>query len=166
MFIESPGTVGFSSGEANITDTELATKHLYALISFFDKFVGLKDQDLYLAGEGYAGIYIPFLANRITEHNKADLTLPEQRILLKGLFLGNPCTNPKECHLHEEYNEYSYEYLYNHYYYTADQWTKYKDCILVDNEQCKIIRRDMDQRFDVTGVDRRNIFSDCLEQNT
>lgn len=120
MFIESPGTVGFSSGQTNITDLDLANQHLEAILSFFSKFRELKDQDLYLAGEGYAGIYIPYLANKITQHNNDPLTLQEEHILLKGLFLGNPCTNERECHLHTEYNEYSYEYLYNHYFYTAE----------------------------------------------
>ena len=80
IFIESPGTVGFSSGDAKITDLELANQHLEAILSFFSKFPGLKDQDLYLAGEGYAGIYIPYLANRVTQHNKDPLTLQEEQI--------------------------------------------------------------------------------------
>ena len=80
--------------------------------------------------------------------------------------MGNPCTNERECHLHTEYNEYSYEYLYNHYFYTEDQYAKYKACILSEKDECKKVRDDLNNKFHETGTDRRNIFSDCLEQKT
>ena len=121
-FIESPGTLGFSTGDANVTDVEMANDHLQALISFFNKFIELKDQDLYLAGEGYAGIYIPCLAERITQHNNDPRTMPDQYILLRGMFLGNPCTTHEECHLNPQYDHYSYKYLANHYIYSEGQY--------------------------------------------
>jgi len=126
----------------------------------------LKDQDLYLAGEGYAGIYVTYLADKITQHNRDPVILPDQRILLKGLFLGNPCTNNRECHSSDQYNQYSYEYLYNHYYYTERQFSQVKPCIDLDTLECNATRAALDQKFLATGVDRRNIFSSCLKQNT
>lgn len=42
---------------------------LKALMSFYAKFPTLISNDLYIAGEGYAGIYVPYLAYQIYNDN-------------------------------------------------------------------------------------------------
>ncbi len=46
-----------------------------------------------MAGESYAGIYIPYLANEIFKHNKLPSS-KESIIKLKGVLIGNGCTDP------------------------------------------------------------------------
>lgn len=74
----------------------MATFNLKALLAFFEKFPNLKKNDFYMSGESYAGIYVPYLANEIIKYNK----LPSSRatvINLKGIMVGNACTDPAEC---------------------------------------------------------------------
>ena len=53
----------------------------------------MKKNDLYLTGESYAGIYVPYLANEIIKHNKLPSS-KETIIKLKGIMVGNACTDP------------------------------------------------------------------------
>lgn len=63
------------------------------MIDFFRKFPNLKKNDFYIAGESYAGVYIPFLAKKIIDMN--ELPSSETKIKLKGIMIGNGCTNPR-----------------------------------------------------------------------
>jgi len=47
--------------------------------------------DLYIGGEGYAGVIIPYVANAIATHNSG--ITPADQLHLKGILLGNPFTN-------------------------------------------------------------------------
>ena len=65
LYIESPAGVGYSYCDdkhlCNFTDYNSATDNLKALLSFFDKFPEYLPNDLYISGESYAGIYVPYL---------------------------------------------------------------------------------------------------------
>lgn len=64
LYLESPGGVGFSKAKLQVyNDTTTAQENYLALVRFFEKYASLKDNDFYIAGESYAGIYIPRLAN-------------------------------------------------------------------------------------------------------
>jgi len=43
-------------------DTQTAIDNLMAVRLFFEKFPNLEGNDFYIAGESYAGIYVPMLA--------------------------------------------------------------------------------------------------------
>lgn len=96
LFIESPVGVGFSFGPVqNQTDESTAAYNLLAVIQFYLKFPQFASKDFYISGESYAGIYIPTLASKILDYNLlASTTIP---IPLKGLMIGNGCTDPSEC---------------------------------------------------------------------
>ena len=81
----------------------MANDNYNALIDFFRKFPELKNNEFYISGESYAGIYIPFLATKILEMNKLPET--ETRINLKGIMIGNACTNPRECYEPSQFGE-------------------------------------------------------------
>ncbi|XP_031398203.1 serine carboxypeptidase-like 31 isoform X2 [Punica granatum] len=60
---------------------------------WFVKFPSYKTRVLYIAGESYAGKYVPELADLIHENNIKNLSL---HINLKGILLGNPETSYPE----------------------------------------------------------------------
>lgn len=97
VFIESPCTVGFSyctgfnSTYAN--DNSTADDNLQAVLSFFKKYPEFKENDFYVAGESYAGIYVPYLAYWIHNYNNDKNTLPGVKINLQGWIVGNAVTN-------------------------------------------------------------------------
>ena len=66
LWIESPAGVGWSQAG---TDADLDTNDviqsqdaLAALYSFYDKFPEFKTNKLFVSGESYAGIYVPYLS--------------------------------------------------------------------------------------------------------
>ena len=66
LFIEGPGEVGFAKGtDKPYNDDTVAQLYYLALEKFYEKFPELKDQTMYLAGEQYAGIIAPRIANII-----------------------------------------------------------------------------------------------------
>lgn len=102
LYIESPAGVGFSYCEdmslCNFNDETSSLDNLEALISFFAKFPEYRGHDLYLSGESYAGVYVPYLAMRIDDHNKDAKDNPTENkihINLKGIIVGNGVTNWK-----------------------------------------------------------------------
>ncbi|CAH9133739.1 unnamed protein product [Cuscuta epithymum] len=99
LFLESPIGVGFSYTNTS-TDyvklgDKLATNDAYTFLNnWFQKFPTYRNQSFYIAGESYAGKYIPELADLIIGKNKdPSNTLPIQ---LKGIMMGNPETNDEE----------------------------------------------------------------------
>lgn len=64
FYLESPANVGFSLcpdwTECQWTDDNTATDNLQAVLNLLQvKFPDIMDNDLYIAGESYAGIYVP-----------------------------------------------------------------------------------------------------------
>jgi serine carboxypeptidase-like clade 2 len=73
LYLESPGAVGFSKASKDYliqNDTSVARDNLVALIQFFTKYSQYQGNEFYIAGEGYAGIYIPQLAQKILDYNQ------------------------------------------------------------------------------------------------
>jgi carboxypeptidase C (cathepsin A) len=79
VFVETPLGVGFShyadgggggGGSYAANDTSTASLNLHTLLSFFATFPELQPNELFLAGESYAGIYVPLLAQQVLAHNK------------------------------------------------------------------------------------------------
>lgn len=65
-YIESPAGVGYSickdPSECVFTDYDSSLDNIIAAHNFFVKFPEYANHDLYLSGESYAGIYVPYLA--------------------------------------------------------------------------------------------------------
>ena len=93
IYLESPGGVGFSyidstvESELAVDDEITARDNLNALIDFFNKFSEMRDYDFYIAGESYAGIYVPTLAREILLYNEK--VSASKKIKLKGILVGN-----------------------------------------------------------------------------
>lgn len=57
------------------------------------KFPQFKTNDLYITGESYGGIYVPYLAFQIYEHNTLASVRGGEQINLKGFAVGNGATD-------------------------------------------------------------------------
>ena len=52
------------------------------------------NNEFFIAGESYAGIYIPLLASEIINYNRK---IDDHKINLKGVLIGNGCTHLTDC---------------------------------------------------------------------
>jgi carboxypeptidase C (cathepsin A) len=90
LYFEFPVGVGYSkpgTTEDMTTNDEItASDNLSALLKFFEYFSEYKTNEFYIAGESYAGVYVPTLAHKIQSHNTQGLN----PINLKGFMIGNP----------------------------------------------------------------------------
>ncbi|KAH1048995.1 hypothetical protein GLYMA_08G008700v4 [Glycine max] len=96
LYLETPVGVGFSyakggssydtvNDETTVLLISQARDNLVFLQRWFNKFPHYRHTDLFLAGESYAGHYVPQLAKLMIEINKK-----EKMFNLKGIALGNP----------------------------------------------------------------------------
>ena len=70
FYIESPAGVGYSvcgkQSECQFDDNLAGDDNLIAVINLFvQKFPELQNNDLYISGESYAGVYVPHLMKRL-----------------------------------------------------------------------------------------------------
>lgn len=91
LVIDQPAGVGFSYGtHTSFANESVAMDQLYdALRRFYVKYPELLSHPLYIAGQSYAGKYIPQLAMRIIEHNQTTSRIP-----LKAILIGDGWVNP------------------------------------------------------------------------
>ncbi|KGN45085.1 serine carboxypeptidase-like 34 [Cucumis sativus] len=92
LFLESPIGVGFSySNNTNdikeLGDTITAKDSYAFLVNWFRRFPQFKSHEFYIAGESYAGHYVPQLSELIFDENKK--ISKKNRINFKGFIIGN-----------------------------------------------------------------------------
>jgi len=103
LALEAPIGVGYSycekqkvEGKACVnTDKYTASSSRAAIADFFDhKFPELRNNDFFITGESYAGVYIPTLTKEILDYNReAKKDNHKSNINLKGISVGDPCTD-------------------------------------------------------------------------
>ena len=87
IFLDQPINVGYSYSGSSVSNTVAASKDVYALLTlFFKQFPEYSKQDFHIAGESYAGHYIPVFASEILSHKKTNINL-------KSLLIGNGLTD-------------------------------------------------------------------------
>ncbi|KNE57924.1 hypothetical protein AMAG_04764 [Allomyces macrogynus ATCC 38327] len=105
LYVDQPAGTGFSTGSKATNQKEIAADFVLFLKGFFDVFPQLQSSHLYalaqfvtsatyLAGESYAGTYIPYIAATILERNQrtnATVTATAATVpwRLDGLLIGN-----------------------------------------------------------------------------
>ncbi|KAF4126857.1 cathepsin A (carboxypeptidase C), partial [Geosmithia morbida] len=89
IFVDQPVNVGFSYSKSNDTGSSLAAAYdLYALLElFFHEFPQYAEQDFHIAGESYAGHYVP-------ETGYTVISQPGTSINLRSILVGNGLTDP------------------------------------------------------------------------
>lgn len=69
VWVEQPIGTGFSTGEASaVSEEEVAHQFLGFWRNFVDTFE-LHGRKIFIAGESYAGMYIPYLADAMLNEN-------------------------------------------------------------------------------------------------
>lgn len=91
IFLDQPADTGFSYTDGSgVSDTVTAGKDTYAFLKlFFKQFPKYTDQEFHIAGESYAGHYIPIFAAEILSHDKKD-----RGFNLTSVLIGNGLTDP------------------------------------------------------------------------
>ena len=73
IWLESPAGVGFSvantSQDMRTNDMLQSQDAIVALLAWYEKFPEYKNNSLFVSGESYAGIYVPYLAWQIYQNN-------------------------------------------------------------------------------------------------
>lgn len=90
IFLDQPVNTGYSySNGDDVSDTVSASKDVYAFLSlFFQQFPEYNEgHDFHIAGESYAGHYIPVIADEILSH-------PDRNFNLSSVLIGNGLTDP------------------------------------------------------------------------
>ncbi|KAL9050228.1 MAG: hypothetical protein Q9162_006763 [Coniocarpon cinnabarinum] len=87
IFLDQPVNVGYSYSGSSVSNTVAAGKDIYALLTlFFKQFPQYAHQDFHIAGESYAGHYIPVFAHEILSHKNRNINL-------KSVLIGNGLTD-------------------------------------------------------------------------
>lgn len=102
LYIEQPAGVGYSycdvknhPEDCKHDDNSIAKDNLRAILNWFEKYPEFKSNELYISGESYGGIYVPYTSNAIYHHNQIAKTTGEFQPNLKGFMVGNGVTNWK-----------------------------------------------------------------------
>ncbi|XP_006655142.3 serine carboxypeptidase 2-like [Oryza brachyantha] len=110
LFLDSPVGVGFSYTNTtadlyNSGDKRTAHDSYKFLVKWFQRFPQYKYRDFYIAGESYAGHYVPQLSQLVYRHNKG---VEKPFINFKGFMVGNGVT--------DDYHDYkgTFEHWWNH----------------------------------------------------
>lgn len=83
IFLDQPVNTGLSYSGGSVSDTVAAGKDVYALLTlFFKQYPEYAGQDFHIAGESYAGHYIPVFTSEILSHKKNNINL-------KSVLIGN-----------------------------------------------------------------------------
>mmetsp|Transcript_6525 Transcript_6525/g.10489 ORF Transcript_6525/g.10489 Transcript_6525/m.10489 type:complete len:363 (+) Transcript_6525:42-1130(+) len=99
LYIESPAGVGFSTTSDTEWDTNdtLSAEDLYAAVAdWFSKFDSFaQGKELYISGESYGGVYVPYLAYEVYKNNNIYTVQgnDDKIINLKGFLVGNGATH-------------------------------------------------------------------------
>ncbi|KMZ68387.1 Serine carboxypeptidase-like 33 [Zostera marina] len=137
LFVESPVGVGFSytnttSDLYKLDDDFVAEDTYNFIINWLKRFPQFQRNDLFLAGESYAGHYVPQLAELLYDRNKDYPKNHYQHTNLKGFIVGNPETEDyydtkglvEYAWSHAVISDQLYNLLANACDFTLAQWTK------------------------------------------
>lgn len=158
LFIESPAGVGYSlNTDPNFEYNDLSTANdnFAALQSFFAGFPEYSGNPFWIAGESYAGKYIPDLAVLIDYNNGAGAG---KAINLKGMMIGNGVMS----FLNGELEKSSIEFMIDHEFIDVDLVPYYRGSCFIDADSagCRYFKTRYDQNVD--EINPYNVYSYCF----
>ena len=97
LYIESPAGVGFTyaatDDDMSHNDLTQSEDTLAAIQSFFTKFPEYIKNELWISGESYGGIYVPYLSWQLHQHNLQAQWNGLPQYNFKGFLVGNGATD-------------------------------------------------------------------------
>ncbi|XP_042512779.1 serine carboxypeptidase-like 26 [Macadamia integrifolia] len=127
LFYDSPAGVGFSYSNdtwdyTSTGDMRTIEEAYNFLINWLERFPEYKNRDVYIAGESYAGHYVPEIAYTILQQNKKGGTI----INLKGISIGNPTINDQDERGLQKIDRSPgwFEYLWRNNLMSDEDWNK------------------------------------------
>ncbi|KAK0407410.1 hypothetical protein QR680_019183 [Steinernema hermaphroditum] len=182
LFLESPRMVGFSYQDRSVdpdtdwNDNKTSADNLAAVKDFFNVFSHLQKNDFYVAGESYAGVYVPTLVQRMMKD-------PQLNFNLKGMSIGNGLLSQRQnirtmpdflyFHGHVDYrkwsdlkscckNEADEPMLFCDYdkFINLDTYQPYTNT--TEQKRCGELVIEMNSAFD-TAMDVYNFYQECYE---
>nr|XP_043630085.1 serine carboxypeptidase 1-like [Erigeron canadensis] len=164
LFLESPAGVGFSYSNTSSDydhsgDKNTADDAYIFLVNWLERFPQYKTRDFYIAGESYAGHYVPQLAYTILSNNKITNHII---INMKGIAIGNALIDDETC------LKGLYDYMWSHAMIsdaTHDAILKY--CNFSSDSLSELCGNITEKAFDEMGdIDLYNIYAPiCLNPN-
>uniref|UniRef100_A0A8R1HJH7 Carboxypeptidase n=1 Tax=Caenorhabditis japonica TaxID=281687 RepID=A0A8R1HJH7_CAEJA len=128
LTLEAPAGVGYSYATDNdiaTGDDNTANENWQALVAFFTEFPQYKQNDFYVTGESYGGIYVPTLVQTILDRQS------QFNINIKGLAIGNGCVSEQEG------TDSLVNFLYAHGVVDQAKWDHVKtSCCHNDTDSC------------------------------
>ncbi|KAK6876556.1 Pheromone-processing carboxypeptidase KEX1 [Candida tropicalis] len=144
IYVDQPAGTGFSFTNEYITDLDqVAWYFLKFMEEYYKLFPNEINNEIYFAGESYAGQYIPYIADAILKRNK-NLKENDVKYDLKGILIGNGWVSP---------NQQSLSYLpffINHG--LIDKSHPRWGSLLSKHEKCQKIVNKIDGHFDEADV--------------
>ncbi|KAI8814408.1 Alpha/Beta hydrolase protein [Cladochytrium replicatum] len=96
LFVDQPFGTGFSYTEKDRylhSEGEVSSYMVQFLAGFLDVFPQFRKAEIFLSGESYAGVYIPYIAKAILDANTAG-NIFKHPLRLSGLLIGNGWMDP------------------------------------------------------------------------
>ncbi|GAA5905554.1 S10 family peptidase [Sporobolomyces salmoneus] len=94
VFLDSPVQVGYSYGGKTVSNSQDTALDIYAFFQlFYEKFPKFKEVPFHIAGESYAGTYLPNIGSQIHAFNQKKPTPSAVTIPLESIMIGNGLTD-------------------------------------------------------------------------
>ncbi|XP_007533123.1 lysosomal protective protein [Erinaceus europaeus] len=158
LYLESPAGVGFSYSNDKsygTNDTEVAQSNYEALQDFFSHFPEYKNNELFLTGESYAGIYIPTLAV---------LVMQDPSMNLQGLAVGNGLSSYEQNDNSLVYFAYYHGLLGNRLWSSLQSYCcSQNKCNFYDNKDpgCQTSLQEVSRIVSNSGLNIYNLYAPC-----
>jgi carboxypeptidase C (cathepsin A) len=165
IYLESPAGVGFSYIDSNraedlaINDEISSKENLEAVVDFFKKFPSLRNNEFYIAGESYAGIYVPTLSEKIVDYNQKQIS--SQKINFKGFLVGNGVTDwSVDC------DAALVDFAFSHALYSPELRAKYIEAckVKVNDAECGKAKDKI--QLEVSKVNIYDIYRKCYDNSS
>ncbi|RIB08408.1 Alpha/Beta hydrolase protein, partial [Gigaspora rosea] len=139
LYVDQPIGTGFSFANSNSylhNVTQIPDQFLLFLDKFFEIFPEYAKDEMYLAGESFAGTFIPYIASAILKRNSERKSSVNLRYNFKGIAIGNGWIDPIA-----QYNAY-YTFALEHNLLDEEHKTLAKDqldiCMKSQKEKVRI----------------------------